>query len=512
MKGTMASFLKKWLRNKYVIGGIVIIIALIIFVVHKSGGTSALVSAAVTRGNVIEQVSVTGQVLPVSKADLSFEKGGVVTNIYVKVGDKVSKGDTIASLDNATDEANLASAQATLDDMTRALRPQELNADQSQVNAASVALANAQQDALNAARTGYTDALGAVANYSDTFFTNAQSPNPTINVHTDSQDTQTAINFERVVVSDALTNWKNSLDAATSTDAASGLLTSSQDYLNTIKNFMSDLSTIVNALSPSNSSISQAQINADVANMNSALNGLNQAIASLSGAETELQSASSSYQEANNNFILENAGDSEESIAAQMAKVDAAQAELDQDTILSPIDGIVTVVAPDVGDYVSPGDVSFSIIGSSLEIDAYVAEADIAKVAIGNLASTTLDAYGSDIDFPSQVAAIDPAETVLEGVPTYKVTLDFIKNDSRILSGMTANLEILTHEQDNVLTIPYRAIIDNDGAFTVRVMNPDGTTYKTVPVVAGLKGSDGTIEIISGLSLGQKVVTYIQGQ
>ena len=50
-------------------------------------------------------------------------------------------------------------------------------------------------------------------------------------------------------------------------------------------------------------------------------------------------------------------------------------------------------------------------------------EADIAKVAIGDLASSTLDAYGSYVDFPAQVTMIDPAETVIEGVPTYKVTL-----------------------------------------------------------------------------------------
>ena len=68
------------------------------------------------------------------------------------------------------------------------------------------------------------------------------------------------------------------------------------------------------------------------------------------------------------------------------------------------------------------------------------------------------------------------------------------------------------HEEANVLTIPYRAIIDNSGAKSVRLVSTDGKSYTTVPVTAGLKGSDGTIEIISGLSAGQKVVTYVQGQ
>jgi hypothetical protein len=31
-----------------------------------------------------------------------------------------------------------------------------------------------------------------------------------------------------------------------------------------------------------------------------------------------------------------------------------------------------------------------------------------------------------------------------------------------------------------------------------------------VPIVTGLKGSDGTIEVVSGLSVGDKVVTYVK--
>jgi len=87
--------------------------------------------------------------------------------------------------------------------------------------------------------------------------------------------------------------------------------------------------------------------------------------------------------------------------------------------------------------------------------------------------------------------------------------LKFVNPDSRILSGMTANLEILTNEAAGVLEIPYRAVTVTATSTTVNLLNPDGTTYKAVPVVTGLKGSDGTIQIISGLKVGDKVVTYI---
>ena len=53
------------------------------------------------------------------------------------------------------------------------------------------------------------------------------------------------------------------------------------------------------------------------------------------------------------------------------------------------------------------------------------------------MADVTLDAYGSGVIFQARVDIIDPAETVLDGVPPYKVTLDFVSADPRIRSGMT---------------------------------------------------------------------------
>ena len=105
---------------------------------------------------------------------------------------------------------------------------------------------------------------------------------------------------------------------------------------------------------------------------------------------------------------------------------------------------------------------------------------------------------------------IDPAETILENVPTYKVTLQFDQKDDRVRSGMTANIDILTNERNNVLIIPFRAVIDSDGKKSVRVLESNGKKYTTVSINLGLKGSDGNIEVVNGLKVGQKVVTFIK--
>ena len=503
---------KKFIKNKYTISAVVIIVILTLYFAFRGGGASTIESSAVTKGNVIEKVSVTGKILPVEKADLSFDVGGSISHIYVKVGDKVKKGDMLAALDNADSVASLASAQAKLDDMSRGLRPEELQLEKAKVNSAVTALDNAKTNATNAARNSYVATQGAIVNNADVFFMNPQSVNPTIKINTQSDTIQISIDFGRVAAGDYLKDWKSNIDNATDTTKAADLLSKSDKSISKINSFMDDLSKVVNALSANNSSMPQSVIDSYVATMNAGQSTLNQAISILSSAETTLDQAQTAYNEAQNNFVLKNSGSSAESIRSQQATVDSLRAVVAKGHIYAPIDGVVTRVDPHEGEYASPGVSGFAVQSSgTYKIEAYVPEADIAKVAIANKADVTLDAYGSDIIFDAAVTLMDPAETVLEGVPTYKVTLQFVKADDRIRSGMTANTEILTHEHDGVLYIPTRAIIINDdGSRSVRVLNKDGKTFATSTVKIGLKGSSGTTEIVSGVKVGDKVVTYIK--
>ena len=500
----------KLIKNKWIISLLVIVVAIVIYRVTRGPGPVNFEFTPAAVSDVIERVSVTGTVSPVAEADLAFQKGGVISTIAVAVGDNVKKGDLIASLDSATDRAALASAQADLAELQSGLRPEQYAVDQANVATASTTLANAETDTVNAIRQGYIQAQGAIVNYSDVFFNNPQSPSPMINIDTASSLLANSLNNERLVIATTFTQWKNDSNTATPANATA-LLSNAEKYLATIKSFFSDLSAVVNSLNTGNSGMSQNAITADISTMNTAMSMLTGAITSVSNAATELTNAQAAYTQANNQFTLEQAGSDADTIASQQAKVEEAQASLADDSILSPIDGIVTQVTPNVGEFAAAGQSAFAVESSSTyKIEAYVPEADIAKVAVGDLASSTLDAYGSNVNFPAVVTATDPAETVLEGVPTYKVTLMFVTPDSRIRSGMTSNLEILTHEVDHVLEIPYRALTVTSTSTTVNLVSGNGRTYAPAPVVTGLKGSDGTIQIISGLNVGDKVVTYIK--
>ena len=111
---------------------------------------------SVSVGNVIATVSATGSVQSASTANADFSTAGTVTEVHVKVGDTVSKGQVLAKVDPTaardslnTAQANLASARQALsrarsaspsDPATIASAQAQVTSDQSTVDSAQRAL------------------------------------------------------------------------------------------------------------------------------------------------------------------------------------------------------------------------------------------------------------------------------------------------------------------------------------------------------------------------------------
>ncbi|MBM9509022.1 efflux RND transporter periplasmic adaptor subunit [Actinacidiphila acididurans] len=94
--------------------------------VHNSGNSSSSAggtarTATVTRGTVLATVSGSGSLASPSDAGVNFTTGGTLTDVAVKAGDKVTKGQTLAKVDPTAaketlseDEASLTAAEANL--------------------------------------------------------------------------------------------------------------------------------------------------------------------------------------------------------------------------------------------------------------------------------------------------------------------------------------------------------------------------------------------------------------
>lgn len=194
------------------------------------------------------------------------------------------------------------------------------------------------------------------------------------------------------------------------------------------------------------------------------------------------------------------------------ANLNAVTKQIDDNKIKSPIDAVITRIDYKVGEQATPGKTAIAILGeNNFKIEVLISEADISKLKIEQSAGITLDSYGENIKFNGIVNFIEPAETVIQEVIYYKVTVLFTdKNISyTIKSGMTANIIITTENKENVLIIPNRSIIDREnGGKYVRVLSEKQQVVEK-DVSLGIKGDDGLVEVLSGVSEGESVITKI---
>jgi HlyD family secretion protein len=235
----------------------------------------------------------------------------------------------------------------------------------------------------------------------------------------------------------------------------------------------------------------------------------------LTQAKSGLDSALGAYNLAKAQYDLKKAKPRNVDIAYSQAQVDQAQAayelalkNLDDYTIYAPTDGVITFVNYKVGEQISAAAAKpvIAMMGQGdFQITVDVPESDIVKIKVGDLAKITLDAYGSDQIFNGKVVFIDVAETIIQDVVYYKITVQLDKTEKEIKSGMTANVDLITATVENALYVSNRVIKqDTNGQRYVEVLG-FGNTVQKVNVEVGLRADTGT-EIKSGLKEGQDVI------
>jgi len=131
-------------------------------------------------------------------------------------------------------------------------------------------------------------------------------------------------------------------------------------------------------------------------------------------------------------------------------------------TIRSPINGIVISRNVDVGQTVAASlqaPTLFTIAKdlTQMQVDTNVSEADIGRVAIGQEAIFTVDAY-PEKTFHGKVSEIRNAPITIQNVVTYDVVIQVDNKDLKLKPGMTANVSVLIEHKERVLKIPNAAL------------------------------------------------------
>lgn len=373
------------------------------------------------KGDLLAVVGATGSVRARQSAQLTWQTTGTVKNVNVKLGDSVSAGDELASLDMTSVSQNIILAQSDLLSAQRSLEDLQIS---------GVARAQAEQS-LATAQKAYDDA----------------------------KTRYEGINFQRA--SDSyIDNTKAELDLAKQQ------VTLARRAYKLVENLKDGDARKAQALA----NLTSAELRVDqlTAKLNYVTGRPDEF--EIAQRKAALEVATAQLEEAQRNYDRIKDGPDPLDVASLETRIIAAQATLKQVRITAPFAGVITLSEPLVGDQVSPGAVAFRIDDlSHLLVDVQVSEIDINNIQVGQPVTMSFDAVlGKSYD--GVVVEVSQAGSVVQGAVNFTVTVELTNADESVKPGMTAAVNILVREVKNVLVVPNRAVRVVDGQRVVYVL------------------------------------------
>jgi RND family efflux transporter MFP subunit len=195
-------------------------------------------------------------------------------------------------------------------------------------------------------------------------------------------------------------------------------------------------------------------------------------------------------------------------LASAELGVQDAELRLKETSIHAPISGTLLAVAVEKGTLVSSaltnvsGGTSVMTIAdlSDLRIIASVDEASISRIALGQKVDINVDTYGDRV-FKGVVQRVSPLGVDTSSVITFDVEIAVVDESAQLLrSGMSADLEIVTAEQKDVLLVPLVAVQSAGKRRFVKLASGEERGIQT-------GSTDGTQMVVTqGLDEGERVV------
>ena len=144
--------------------------------------------------------------------------------------------------------------------------------------------------------------------------------------------------------------------------------------------------------------------------------------------------------------------------------------ELGWTVVKAPLSGRVTRLAFEEGEIVMGSRSGYGSQGpailvisdlSKMVVKTRINEAEISKVALGQQAEITIDAY-PNLLFSGEVTEIAPSANTGQGssgVVAFEVVIEIATSEYELLPGMSANVDIIVFDEVSVLQLPIEAVI-----------------------------------------------------
>lgn len=196
------------------------------------------------------------------------------------------------------------------------------------------------------------------------------------------------------------------------------------------------------------------------------------------------------------------------------AAQELAQIQLEQTRLYAPFNGTIAAVNGDIGEIATPSPPGIQtppaielIDDSCLYIEAPIDEVEASKVEVGQPTRVTLDAFRGQI-FNGVVSRTGTRVSALEKqARTLNIEVMLVNppEETKLLVGYSADVEIVTGHADKVLRVPTEALL---GGNQVVRFNPQTSRVEKVSVEVGLSNWSWS-EIRSGIQAGEQILTRL---
>lgn len=517
---------------------VVLVVAIVVaaIVVGKNGKKTEVSLTTISTSSIVQTVNSTGEVTSGLKKDYTPGTIATVKEVFVKVGDNVSKGDKLATFDTSNLDAQVANLGSTYHDAQTSYNTAVKNQNDAKAQLNSI---NSQIEALQV----HINNLAAANNKSKTVSESAQASNQSTQTETYTVDYVTGV----VTYADG---------------SIGGIIGGADDYQSQLEDLIKKLEDLTDNIQETNELVQK--LLDEITKISEDINGFDSEEFARQIADAVKDGVKGAIEEIDWDAIVKEIASSDDvqlstaqlqlstlqaqkevySVLAKGTTVDAQKQVLNSsksayETVVkaqqsldagwtADFDGVITSCE------ITPGGQTTALqSGLTLEnldtrvVTISLGEYDVHKVKIG-MEATVTTAYGK---YKGEVATIAPTATgassssMLDSVGSMagisglssltasgagvKCTVVVPEPDENIIVGFDADVEIVTGNFENIPVVPIESIVlSKEGTYVYIYDETEQTVTKTA-IETGAT-SDTSYEIKSGLSIGQQIVATPQ--
>ncbi|HEX7724546.1 MAG TPA: HlyD family efflux transporter periplasmic adaptor subunit, partial [Candidatus Paceibacterota bacterium] len=350
----------------------------------KTGSSAPQYTIAPAKvGNIIQTVTGTGQVTAANQLDVTSSASGAVTSIRVKIGDHVTKGQLLATIDDTNARNSLLSAQIQYQQLVEPPKAGDV------ANSANT-VQKAYSDAMSAVRGSFTDLQTVIPGLNSLLY----DKNGYLGTANSVYLTTTGASYRTTagVSFDAAKNAYQSMLAtyaalptnpATSTQRQ--LISDTHDMLTKVASALKDTQTAITYVIANETQYQVDGATTAKNNVASWLNLVTSDVSSTGNAGNTIASAENSFTE-----LL--AGPDNLDIQSSQLSLQNAQNTYNNYFIRAPFDGIVGRIPVNLYTQAGGSTVIATVVGDQKIANISLDEVDAAKVKAGQPVTITFDA------------------------------------------------------------------------------------------------------------------------